>query len=57
MSRYILALLCVLMLLQFYWGSLILKAAWGIVVKGQVDDNRSDSDWEPEDSQDAKKNQ
>lgn len=40
------ALLVILMLLQFFWFGLLLKAAWGIIVNGKVEDIRSDSDSE-----------
>ena len=45
-------LLTVLLVLQMFWFGLIIKAAYGILVNGKVEDSRSDSETEP----DPKKN-
>jgi len=47
-------LLCILLVLQFYWTSLIFVAVYNQMVKGGIEDIRSDSEDEGKD-EDGKK--
>ena len=48
------ASLGILLILQFYWFSLILKVLYGVITKGKAEDVRSDSE-DDEDEDGGKK--